>query len=148
MMGSAARLFTLAPGLRYVAAARARAIFVEITYIDIERTGARRGDDRITLLQGLSAARIQLVCVGRNQATVERYVADPWAHGGKPENFVAAWRDLKRADIACAGAHLLRAASTYNQVHGIQLANAVIEGVHRSEIHHEFQATDIDCESS
>ena len=117
----------------YVPAARALEDFSDVTAVGIDETAARRGHNYITLFHDLDERRLLFACEGRDADTIKTFAEDLRAHGGDPDAVTAACIDMSRAYIAGVGRHLPKAAITFDRFHVIQLANAALEEVRRSE---------------
>jgi transposase len=118
----------------YVPAARALEDFSEVSSVGIDETAARRGHNYITLFHDLEAGRLLFACGGRDASAVQSFADDLRAHGGDPDAITAACIDMSRAYIAGVGRHLPNAAITFDRFHVIQLANAALEEVRRTEV--------------
>ena len=107
---------------------------VKITWQCLDETSARRGHNYITVFHDLDVGRLLFACEGRDADTVKTFAEDLRAHGGDPDAISAACIDMSRSYIAGVGRHLPNAAITFDRFHVIQLANAALEEVRRSEV--------------
>lgn len=110
----------------YVDAARAAEDFCGVTRLGADETSARRGQDYVTFFFDMDARKLLFGTHGKDHTTVERFVADFEAHGGKPEAVTDACIDMSKSFIKGLREQFPNAALTFDQFHVIKLMNDVL----------------------
>ena len=118
----------------HVDRARAAEYLDAVRRVGIDETASRRGQHYITVVHDLDAGRVIFACEGRDQSTVERFVADLHAHGGSARNITDACTDLSKAFIAGVTRHLPDATLAFDPFHVVALANTALDEVRREEV--------------
>lgn len=121
----------------YVAQARSLERFDAVSTIGIDETSMRRGQNYLTVVHDLDAARLLFATPGRDHATVADFVTDLKAHGGDPEQVRHVCMDMSAAYAKGVGASLTKAAISYDRFHVVKMAIEAMDEVRKAELNDE-----------
>ena len=117
----------------YVAKARAREDFSEVRRIGIDETAAKRGHNYVTLCFDLDRKKLLFGTEGRDHETIEKFVVDLEAHGGKAENITDAAIDMSKAFIKGVAEQFPHAETTFDPFHVVKLMNDALAKIRAEE---------------
>jgi len=117
----------------YVAKARAREDFSEVRRIGIDETASKRGHNYVTLCFDLDRKKLLFGTEGRDHETIEKFVVDLEAHGGKAENITDAAIDMSKAFIKGVAEQFPHAETTFDPFHVVKLMNDALAKIRAEE---------------
>ena len=117
----------------YVADARTRADFSEVSRLGVDETSAKRGHNYIALFHDMDQKRLLFATEGKDHTTVKAFVEDFKLHKGNPENVTSACIDMSKAFIKGIKEEMPNAEITFDPFHVIQLMNNALGTVRTEE---------------
>lgn len=117
----------------YVDAARSQEDFLSVTHLGIDETSIRKGHKYLSFFFDLARRKLLFGTEGKDHSTIERFVSDLEAHGGKPEQITDAAIDMSKAFIKGIQEQLPNAVITFDKFHLIRLMNDALAKVRTEE---------------
>jgi transposase len=105
-----------------------------VTQIGIDETGAKQGQDFITVVMDMIERKVLFATVGKDHRTLAAFKADLEAHGGDPANITEASLDMSQAFIKGLGKYFPYAHLTFDRFHVMQDVGKAVDQVRRMEI--------------
>lgn len=118
----------------YVATARDREEFHEVTALAVDETSSRRGHKYVTVVADIDARRVIFATPGKGKDTLGRFTTDFHAHNGDSDAVRHICMDMSPAYIAAASECLPNAIQTYDRFHVMKLANEALDAVRRMDV--------------
>ena len=110
----------------YVAEARTRADFSEVTRLGADETSAKRGHNYVTLFHDMDEKRLLFATAGKDHTTVKAFTEDFKLHNGCLKNITSVCIDMSKAFIKGIKEELPNAEITFDPFHVIQLMNKAL----------------------
>ncbi len=117
----------------YVAEARTRADFSEVSRLGVDETSSKRGHNYITLFHDMDQKRLLFATEGKDHTTVKAFAEDLKLHNGDPEKITSACIDMSKAFIKGIREEIPNAEVTFDPFHVIQLMNNALGAVRTEE---------------
>ncbi|MEI8245763.1 MAG: ISL3 family transposase [Lentisphaerota bacterium] len=117
----------------YVDKARMQEDFSGMTKIGLDETSKGKNHDYVTVFVDMEKRKTVYVTEGKDNTTLERFVEDLEAHGGKKENITDASCDMSPAFIKGISDNLENAKITFDKFHLVKIINAAVGDVRRAE---------------
>jgi len=117
----------------YIDAARKHEDFSGMTKLGLDETSKRKNHDYVTVFVDMEKRKTVFVTEGKDNTTLERFVEDLEAHGGKSENITDASCDMSPAFIRGIGENLKNAKITFDKFHLVKTINDAVGDVRKAE---------------
>ena len=119
---------------RYIKSGRNLSNYAAVQKIGVDETAIARGHSYITLFVDLILRTVLFVTEGRSNITIQSFVTDLTAHGGKAENIRETSSDLSPAFIKGITEQLPNAKMTFDKFHVMKLINHAVDQIRREEV--------------
>lgn len=117
----------------YVAGARAKADFSEVTKVGVDETASKRGHNYVSLFVDLDKSQVLYATEGKGSGTLEKFAVDLGEHRANPEQINELCMDMSPAFISGAEKHFPEAAVTFDRFHTMKIANEAVDKVRKQE---------------
>lgn len=117
----------------YIDKARANEDFSEVRRVGIDETSSKKGHNYVTLCFDLDRKKLLFGTEGRDHETIEKFVTDLEAHGGKAENITDAAIDMSKAFIKGVAKQFPYAVVTFDPFHVVKLMNDALAKIRAEE---------------
>lgn len=117
----------------YVSQARRRQDMSAVSFVGIDETSLRRGQDYVTVVHDLDEKRLLFATPGRDHKTIGEFARDLQAHGGQPTAIAQACIDMSAAYAKGIAQWLPNARISYDRFHIVALANEAMDEVRSTE---------------
>jgi len=117
----------------YVAEARKKEDFSEVTNVGIDETSSKKGHNYVSVFVDLDESRVIYATEGRNSKTVDRFKEDLKEHRGSPEKIENICCDMSPAFIKGVEENFINADITFDKFHVMQAVNKAVDEVRRQE---------------
>jgi transposase len=123
----------------YVAEARRQQDMSKVSYIGVDETKLKLGQDYISVVYDLDEKRLLFGAHGRDHTVLEQFAAELSAHGGQPTAIAHACMDMSAAYRKGVTTYLPNALISYDRFHVIKLAGEAMDEVRSAEWKDEYE---------
>ena len=117
----------------YVSQARHKQDMSKVTFVGIDETSLRKGQNYVTVVHDLDEKRLLFATEGKDHKTVQAFARDLQEHGGKPTAVSQACIDMSAALAKGIAQYLPNALISYDRFHIVALANEAMDEVRSAE---------------
>ncbi len=118
---------------RYIETTRSQEDYSGVRRIGVDETSSSKGHKYVTLFFDMDQRKLLFGTVGKDHATVGRFVDDLVFHGGDPKNVTDACLDMSKAFIKGIKESFPNASLTFDQFHVIKLMNNILAKIRAEE---------------
>jgi len=122
----------------YVGEARRKQDMSKVSFVGIDETSLRKGQQYVTVVHDLDEKRLLFAVPGKDHKTIEAFAEDLEAHGGERTAIAQACMDMSTAFLKGATLYLPNALVSYDRFHVVALANEAMDEVRSAEWKTEF----------
>lgn len=116
----------------YVEVARGRVDESKVENIGMDET-SKKGHNYITIVVDLDTHNVLYVTDGKDATTIDRFVEDLKAHGGKPDNIKIVTCDMALGFKAATAKNFTNSTQVIDKFHVIKNANEAVNDVRKAE---------------